>query len=256
MTTDRAATIALAIIFGFPVLMALAAALVYWHWGFVPEWRHQAFAMALAYVVFMPLVLQQHFNPATPKGPRIMRRHAMVILALLANNLAMIPPNGLPLLEYLRLWWPGFSILALLTAAWLWHYLPVIVAQRRVRKALRSVFLIPAIFAFGFGLAVATPQNGGLWTILILFGAGVNILFPYGLPRRHRAPRVHRTLLLGESLSLAGWCAVMMFLLRPVIPAEHHPILTFSFIGLFIIVLAGLYRRRQRGKLSMGLIRL
>jgi hypothetical protein len=30
----------LAIIFGFPVLMALSAALVYWHWGFVPEWRH------------------------------------------------------------------------------------------------------------------------------------------------------------------------------------------------------------------------
>lgn len=256
MTTTRAATFALAIILGFPLLMALAWAVAYRHWEVIPDWHHQAFTTALAYVVFMPLVLQQQSYPATAKGPRMARRHAMFILALLAWNLAMTPPNGLPLSEYLHMRWPGFSILALLAAAWLWQYLPVIFAQRRVRKSLQRAFLIPAIFAVGFGLAVATPQNGGLWTILILFGVGVNTLFPYSLPRRNPTPLVHRTLLLGESLSLAGWCAVMMFLLRPAVPAENHSILTLAFIGLFTAVIAALYRRRQRDKQPMVLMRL
>lgn len=256
MTTTRAATYALAIILGFPLLMALAWSVAYWHWGFIPDWQDQAFTTSLAYVVFMPLVLQQQFNPATAKGPRIARRHAMFILALLTSNLSMTPPNGLPLSEYLNMWWPGFSVLALLAAAWLWQYMPVICAQRRVRKSLQSAFLIPAIFAVGFGLAVATPQNGGLWTILILFGVGVNALLPYSLPRRNRAPLVHRTLLLGETLSLAGWCAVMMFLLRPAIPAENHSLLTLAFAGLFTAVIAALYRRRQRDKHPMTLMRL
>ena len=256
MTTTRAATYALAIILGFPLLMALAWSLAFWHWEFIPDWQDQAFTTSLAYVVFMPLVLQQQSNPATPKGPRTARRHAMFILALLAWNLAMTPPNGLPLSEYLHMWWPGFSILALLAAAWLWQYMPVIFAQRRVRKSLQGAFLIPGIFAVGFGLAVATPQNGGLCTILILFGAGVNILFPYSLARRNPTPLVHRTLLLGETLSLAGWCAVMMFLLRPAMPAENHSILTIAFVGLFAAVFGALYLRCQRNEQPMVLMRL
>ncbi len=256
MTTTRAATFALAIILGFPLLMALAWAVTSWHWEFIPDWQDQAFTTLLAYVVFMPLVLQQQFNPATAKGPRIARRDAMLILALLAWNLAMTPPNGLPLSEYLHMRWPGFSILALLAAAWLWQYMPVIFAQRRVRKSLQRAFFIPGIFAVGFGLAVATPQNGGLWTILILFGAGVNALFPYSLARRNPTPLVHRTLLLGETLSLAGWCAVMMFLLRPAIPAVNHSMLTLAFAGLCVAVIAALYRHRQRDKHPMALMRL
>ena len=256
MTTTRAALYALAIIRGVPLLMALAWAVAYWHWEIVPDWQSLAFTTALAYVVFMPLVLQQQSNPATAKGPRMARRHTMFIMALLAWNLAMTPPNGLPLSEYLHMRWPSFSILALLAAAWLWHYLPALIAQRRMRKSLQRAFLIPAIFAVGFGLAVATPQNGGLWTILILFGAGVNILFPFSLARRNPTPLVHRTLLLGETLSLASWCAVMMFLLRPAIPAENHSILTLAFIGLFTAVIAALYRRRQRDKQPMALMRL
>ena len=256
MTTTRAATYALAIILGVPLLMALAWLVTYWHWEFIPDWQDQAFTTSLAYVVFMPLVLQQQSNPATAKGPRIARRHAMFIMALLAWNLAMTPPNGLPLSEYLHMRWPSFSVLALLAAAWLWQYMPVIFAQRRVRKSLQGAFLIPGIFAVGFGLAIATPQNGAPWTILILFGAGVNILFPYSLPRRNPTPLVHRTLLLGETLSLAGWCAVMMFLLRPAIPAENHSILTLAFVGLFTAVIAALYRRRQRDKQPMALMRL
>lgn len=252
MTSDRdTALSAAAIAFILACFVALGS---YLWWLGVPisdDGDNIIWLLALV-VLLMPNLLMQHSWPALPYGPRMARRHAMMIFNIMTLFMGAVGFSSAALpLDRESIWWLVLPWLSIGGAVWLWRYLPQMRRNPRMRRVLIKEF--GSVIGWALGLAVLFGAMKGwpvpqvIWVWLFMIGLIGNAIMPMTLPPKHGASDLARaTLLLGEWMSITAFLTICILLTSS--EADPAPALIGAALGIGVWSVIVHYRNKNSGK--------
>ncbi|TQM90447.1 hypothetical protein [Roseinatronobacter monicus] len=253
MTTDRDTHLSFAVLAFVVFLFVGLGAFLWWLDSPAAGSSDDFLWLSVLVVMLMPGLLMQHNWPASTYGPRMARRHIMVIFGIL--SLFMGAVGFLPVavaLDRESIWWLVLLWIAVGGAVWLWRYLPSIRKNPRMRRVLfkEISMLIGASLALAafFGVMSGWSVAEMIWAWVFMIGLLENVIFPMALARRHGASALaNLTLLIGEWMSTAAFFSIIFTL---TLGPDHDPVASVigAVIGAGIGAMIFVHARKNNNK--------